>query len=423
MHFYHFIDMVLFIDCQVAGISGDMILSSLVDLGANKSKIIDGVKESVNFLQGSTIKKLDFVKVQKKGKSATQLVLEIDENIHDRKASEIKNCIQSISEKLELSNSAKEFAENSINTLITAESNVHGESPSSVHFHEASSIDTVVDIIGTAIALDDLNLFHEEIFCSYVAIGGGTLSFSHGTTSNPAYAITEIFKNSNIIVTGGPISEELTTPTGASILVNLASSCKEFFVDMSIDSVGYGSGTKEFGSFANVLKIIQGKSNETLDKDTVKILETNLDDVSGEVVANTIEKLMENGAKDVTVTHAITKKGRPTQIVSVICDSQKVNSLLKILIDETRTLGVRIRTSERYVVPRKILKSEITLENQNFIIHYKISDSEHFKLEFDDVKSISNTLNISFNKTEELLKEQIKKKNDWFKKIIRMVWR
>ena len=412
MHFYHFIDMVIFIDCQVAGISGDMILSSLVDLGADKSKIIDGVKESANFLQGSTIKKLDFIKVQKKGKSATQLVLEIDENIHDRKASEIKNCIQSISEKLELSNSAKEFAENSINTLITAESNVHGESLSSVHFHEASSIDTVVDIIGTAIALDDLNLFHEEIFCSYVAIGGGTLSFSHGTTSNPAYAITEIFKNSNIIVTGGPISEELTTPTGASILVNLASSCKEFFVDMSIDSVGYGSGTKEFGSFANVLKIIQGKSNETLDKDTVKILETNLDDVSGEVVANTIEKLMENGAKDVTVTHAITKKGRPTQIVSVICDSQKVNLLLKILIDETRTLGVRIRTSERYVVPRKILKSEITLENQNFIIHYKISDSEHFKLEFDDVKSISNTLNISFNKTEELLKEQIKKKND-----------
>jgi uncharacterized protein (TIGR00299 family) protein len=412
MHFYHFNDMVLFIDCQVAGISGDMILSSLVDLGADKSKIIDGVKESANFLQGSTIKKLDFIKVQKKGKSATQLVLDIDEDTHERKGSEIKNCIKSASEKLGLSNSAKEFAENSINTLIHAESNVHGESESSVHFHEASSIDTVVDIVGTAIALDDLNLFHEEIFCSHVAIGGGTVSFSHGTTSNPAYAITEIFKNSNIIVTGGPVSEELTTPTGASILVNLASSCKEFFVDMSIDSVGYGSGTKEFDSFANVLKITHGKSNETLDKDTVKILETNLDDVSGEVIANTIEKLMENGAKDVTVTPAITKKGRPSQLVSVICDSQNANSLLKILINETRTLGVRIRTSERYVVPRKILESQVTLENQNFIIHYKISDSEHFKLEYEDVKSISNELNLSFNKTEELLKEKIKKKND-----------
>jgi len=402
--------MVLFIDCQVAGISGDMILSSLVDLGADKSKIIDGVKESANFLEGSTIKKLDFIKVQKKGKSSTQLVLEIDENIHERKASDIKKCIQSASEEIGLSDSAKEFAENSINTLITAESNVHGESESSVHFHEASSIDTVVDIIGTAIALDNLNLFAEEISCSHVAIGGGTISFSHGTTSNPAYAITEIFKNSKIIVTGGPVSEELTTPTGASILVNLVSSCNEFFVDMSIDSVGYGSGTKDFDSFANVLKIIRGKSNDALVKDTVQILETNLDDVSGEVIANTIEKLMENGAKDVTVSHAITKKGRPTQLVSVICDSDKTDLLLNLLINETRTLGVRIRTSQRYVVPRKILESEVTLENQNFTIHYKTSDLEHLKLEYEDVKSISNQLKLSFNKTEELLKEQIKKK-------------
>ena len=412
MHFYHFIDMVLFIDCQIAGISGDMILSSLVDIGANKSKIIDGIKESANFLQGSSIKKLDFTKVQKKGKSATQLVLEIDENTHERKGTEIKNCIKSSCEKLGLSDSAKKFAENSINTLINAESNVHGENESSVHFHEASSIDTVVDIVGTAIALDDLNLFDEEISCSHVAIGGGTVSFSHGVTSNPAYAITEIFKNSNIVVRGGPVTEELTTPTGASILVNLASSCKEFFVDMSIDSVGYGAGTKNFDGFANVLKIIQGKSNETLDRDSVKILETNLDDVSGEVIANTIEKLMENGAKDVTVTQAITKKGRPTQLISVICNVQNTNSLLNILISETRTLGVRIRTSERYIVPRKILESDVTLENQKFTIHYKISDSDHFKLEFEDVKSISNALNISFNKTEELLKEQIKKKND-----------
>jgi len=410
MHFYHFNDMVLFIDCQVAGISGDMMLSSLVDLGANKSKIIDGVKESANFLQGSTIKKLDFIKVQKKGKSATQLVLEIDEDIHERKGSDIKNCIKSASEKLGLSNLAKEFAENSINTLIHAESHVHGESESSVHFHEASSIDTVVDIIGTAIALDDLNLFGEEISCSHVAIGGGTISFSHGITSNPAYAITEIFKNSKIIVTGGPVNEELTTPTGASILVNLVSSCNEFFVDMSIESVGYGSGTKNFDGFANVVKLIHGNSNENLVKDAVKILETNLDDVSGEIIANTIEKLMENGAKDVTVTHAITKKGRPSQLLSVICDSSNTNSLLKMLINETRTLGVRIRTSQRYVVPRKILESKVTLENQDFIIHYKISDSEHFKLEYEDVKSISNELNISFNKTEELLREQIKRK-------------
>jgi|TARA_B110000014_G_scaffold132767_1_gene91723 hypothetical protein len=404
--------MVLFIDCSVAGISGDMILSSLVDLGANKSKIINGIKESADLLDGSTIKKLDFIKVQKKGKSATQLVLEVDENTHERKASEIKKCIQLSSQKLGLSNNAKLFAENSINSLISAESYVHGEDESSVHFHEASGIDTVVDIIGTAIAFDDLNLFDQKISCSHVAIGGGTVSFSHGTTSNPAYAITEIFKNSNIIVIGGPISEELTTPTGASILVNLASSCNEFFVDMSIDSVGYGSGTKDFDEFANVIKLILGNSNETLVKDSVQILETNLDDVSGEIIGNTIEKLMKNGAKDVTVSHAVTKKGRPTQLISVICDPNDTNLLLKLLINETGTLGVRIRTSQRYVVPRQILESKIIFENQDFTIHYKISNSGHFKLEYEDVKFISNQLKLTFNKTEELLKEQIKKKND-----------
>ena len=412
MYFYYLFDMVLFIDCQIAGISGDMILSSLVDLGANKSKILNGVKQAEDFLEGSKIQKFDFIKVQKKGKSATELVLEIDEDIHERKGIDIKNCINSLSEKLELSKNAKKFAENSINTLILAESKVHDESESSVHFHEAASIDTVVDIIGTAIALDDLNLFEHDISCSHVAVGGGSISFSHGTTSNPAYAITEIFKNSNIILKGGPVNEELTTPTGASILVNLASSCNEFFVDMSIDSVGYGSGTKDFDSFANILKIIYGESNETLERDSVQILETNLDDVSGEIIANTIEKLMENGAKDVTVTNAITKKGRPSQLISVICDSKKTNLLLKLLINETKTLGVRIRTSQRYIVPRKILESEVNLENQNFIVHYKVSDSQHFKLEFEDVKSISNQLKLSFNKTEELLKEQIKKNND-----------
>ena len=178
MHFYHFIDMVLFIDCQVAGISGDMILSSLVDLGANKSKIIEGVKKSADLLDGTTIKKLDFIKVQKNGKSATQLILEMDENTHERKGIDMKKCIESASEKLELSNIAKEFAIKSINTLIIAESNVHGESESSVHFHEASSVDTVVDIIGIAIALDDLNLFNEEISCSPVAIA---VSYTHLT--------------------------------------------------------------------------------------------------------------------------------------------------------------------------------------------------------------------------------------------------
>ena len=213
--------MVLIIDAQIAGISGDMMLSSLVSLGANKSRIIEGIYTAESLLDNYKITNIDFVSVQKNGKDAIQLVLEIDENIHERKGIDVKNCIIESSKKIGLSESGLDFVTNTINTLISAESKVHGESESSVHFHEAASVDTVVDILGTAIALDDLNLFTEEIICSPVAIGGGTVTFSHGKTSNPAYAILEIFKDSEIIVQGGTITDELTTPTGASILVNL----------------------------------------------------------------------------------------------------------------------------------------------------------------------------------------------------------
>ena len=400
------------IDAQIAGISGDMILSSLVNLGANKSRIIEGIYTAESFLDNSKITNIDFISVQKNGKDATQLILEIDENIHERKATDIKHCIIESSKKIGLSESGLNFATNAINTLISAESKVHGESESSVHFHEAASIDTVVDILGTAIALDDLNLFNDEIICSPVAIGGGTITFSHGKTSNPAYAILEIFKNSEIIIQGGTITDELTTPTGASILVNLAKTCSEFYPPMKINSVGYGAGSKDFGKFSNVLKIVNGKTKINLVKDTVQVLETNVDDVSGEVLGNMIEKIMSNGAKDVTITSGITKKGRPTQLISVICDSESMNSILELLVAETKTLGVRIRNSERYVVPRSIEQETVEIDGHKFPIHYKIvKGNSHFKIEFEDIKSISDSLNKPFHQIEELIREKIMEKD------------
>ena len=404
--------MVLIIDAQVAGISGDMILSSLVSLGADKSRIIEGIYTAESFLDNSKITNIDFVSVQKNGKNATQLILEIDESVHERKATDIKNCIIEASTKIGLPETALNFVTNTIDTLISAESKVHGESEASVHFHEASSIDTVIDILGTAIALDDLNLFNDEIICSPVAIGGGNITFSHGKTSNPAYAILEIFKDSEIIIQGGTVTEELTTPTGASILVNLTKTCSEFYPSMKISSIGYGAGAKDFETFANVLKIVIGKTKSNLVKDTVQILETNVDDVSGEVLGNMIEKIMLNGAKDVTITSGITKKGRPTQLVSVICDSESMNSILEVLVAETKTLGVRIRNSERFVVPRSIEQDTVEIDGHKFPIHYKIvNGTSHFKIEFEDIKSISNCLNRPFHQIEELVREKIMKKN------------
>jgi len=405
--------MVFVIDAQVAGVSGDMLLCSLVNIGANKSKIIDGIRIAESLCKDVKVKKIDFVEVKKKSLQATELLLEIDDDAHERKGIEIKEIIVKSAEQLKISENAKTFAVKSIETLIQAESKIHGEPEDSVHFHEAASFDTVIDLLGTAIALDDLGCFDDDIVVTPVAIGGGTVTFSHGTSSNPAYAILEIFRESVIITVGGNVKDELTTPTGASMLVNLVKECSEFYPSMKIQSIGYGAGQKDFEGFSNVLKIVRGVSSTKLQLDTVKILETNVDDVSGEVLGNMIEKIMAQGAKDVTISSAITKKGRPTNLVSVICDSDTMNSIMDLLVTETGTLGIRVRTSERYIVPRAVKTLSVNIQGQSFDVRYKTRDlnnGSHFKIESDDIKEISGVLSISFKDTEELLNQEIRKK-------------
>ena len=413
MHFKEFSFMVLVIDSQVAGVSGDMLLCGLVNIGANRSKIIDGIRSAESLCKEVKIKKIDFPDVKKNSLQATELLLEIDDDVHERKGIEIKEIIEKSAEKLKISESAKTFAVKTIETLIHAESKIHGEPEDSVYFHEAASFDTVVDILGTAIALDDLDCFDDDIIVTPVAIGGGTVTFSHGISSNPTYAVLEIFRESGIITAGGNVKDELTTPTGASILVNLAKECSEFYPSMKIQSVGYGAGQKDFEGFSNVLKIVRGVLSTQLQLDTVKILETNVDDVSGEVLGNMIEKIMAHGAKDVTISSAITKKGRPTNLVSVICDSDTMNSIMDLLVTETGTLGVRVRTSQRYIVPRSVKTISVNIQGQSFDVRYKtreLNNGSHFKIESDDIKEISGVLSISFKETEELLNQEIRKK-------------
>jgi len=405
--------MVFVIDAQVAGVSGDMLLCSLVNIGANKSKIIDGIRSAESLCKDVKVKKIDFVEVKKNSLQATELLLEIDDDVHERKGIEIKEIITKSVGQLKISESAKTFAVKSIETLIHAESKIHGEPEDSVHFHEAASFDTVVDLLGTAIALDDLGCFDDDIVVTPVAIGGGTVTFSHGTSSNPAYAILEIFRESGIITVGGNVKDELTTPTGASMLVNLVKECSEFYPPMKIQSIGYGAGQKDFEGFSNVLKIVRGVASTKRQLDTVKILETNVDDVSGEVLGNMIEKIMAHDAKDVTISSAITKKGRPTNLVSVICDSDTMDSIMDLLVTETGTLGIRVRTSERYIVPRAVKTLSVNIQGQSFDVRYKIRDlnnGSYFKIESDDIKEISSVLSISFKETEELLNQEIRKK-------------
>ncbi len=403
--------MVLVIDPQIAGISGDMLLSSLVDLGADKNKIIEGIRKSEKFLPGSTIEKIDFQKIQKHGIQALQLILQINDEPHERKGIEIKKAIIESVNELGLSDKAKSFAQSCIDTLIESESISHGIPEDSVHFHEASSIDTLVDIVGVTIGLENLGLLDEKIVCLPVSVGGGSVTFSHGTMSNPASAILQMFKNSKFIIKGNSANEELTTPTGACILVNLANNVMEYYPTMKVTSIGYGSGQKDFETFSNVLKIVRGNENSS-EIDSVKILETNVDDVSGEILGNLIEKIMDKGAKDVSIYHGITKKGRPTHLVTVICSDENVDDIVDTLVLETGTLGIRISESNRFTVPRTIHKIDLSLNGQSFPVNFKKSEfkgKSDFKIEFDDLKKISESLGKSIKETESLLRKEIEK--------------
>ena len=405
--------MVIVIDPQIAGVSGDMLLSSLIDLGADKNEIIEGIKKSEKFLSNSTIKKIDFKKIQKHGVESTELILEIDENISKRKGIEIKKSILDSVNELNLSIKAKRFAESCINSLISSESKIHGINKDSVHFHEASSIDTLIDIVGVTIACENLKLFEEKIVCLPVSVGGGTVNFSHGTMSNPASAVLQIFKNSNLNIQGSNAKEELTTPTGACILTNLTNNSIEYYPSMNITAIGYGAGQKDFDAFSNVLKIIQGSENNS-GKDRVKILETNIDDISGEILGHLIEKIMDQGAKDVSIYPGITKKGRPTNLVCVICDESIVNIIIDILVLETGTLGIRISDSNRIIVPRTNHSFSLTFDDKSFEVNYKKSSYKgktHFKIEFDDLKNISNSLDKSIIEVEAFLRREIEKRD------------
>ena len=405
--------MVIVIDPQIAGISGDMLLSSLIDLGADKNEIINSIKKTEKFLSGSTIKKIDFQKTKKHGIESTELILEIDENISKRKGIEIKKAILDSVNELNLSIKAKTFAESCINTLISSESKIHGINEDSLHFHEASSIDTLIDIVGVTIACENLKLFEKKIVCLPVSVGGGTVSFSHGTMSNPASAVLQIFKNSNLNIQGNNSREELTTPTGACILANLTNNSIEYYPSMNITSIGYGAGQKDFDAFSNVLKIIQGSENNS-ERDLVKILETNIDDVSGEILGHLIEKIMDQGAKDVSIYPGITKKGRPTNLVCVICDESIVDTIIDTLVLETGTLGIRILDSNRIIVPRTNHSFSLTFDGKSFEVNYKKSSYKgktHFKIEFDDLKNISNSLDKSIIDVEAFLRREIEKRD------------
>ncbi len=255
-----------------------------------------------------------------------------------------------------LSPRAKKIATSIFQRLGEAEARVHGKPIDDVHFHEVGAVDSIVDIVGTAVCLDSLGV--DRVFASAVAVGSGTIRIAHGTVGVPAPATAELLRR--IPIAPSNVVGEQATPTGAAILATLAEGFGPA-PSMRVETIGVGAGSKDWPSCANLLRVYVGEATEAIGapatvkttRETVCLLETNLDDVSGEWVGRCMDELLRRGALDAYSTPIMMKKNRPGVMLTAICRPADADSLEEIIFRETTSLGVRRQLIARSVLPRE----------------------------------------------------------------------
>lgn len=398
---------ILVIDPNASGIAGDMLLGALLDLGVNVERVISAIKTLEDPQYGYHHIDIAIDEVTRGEFRATQIDV-TSTQAEKRHGAELVEIVERAAMGIYMSPMAREYATKVIRTIIEVEAQLHKTSPEDSHLHEVALIDTAAEIIGCAVALDDLHLFEEgtKIYSTPLAVGGGVFKFSHGIVSAPAPATLAILQSKNFPFHGGPIEKELATPTGTSLLVNLVSEVGSFYPDMVPLKVGYGAGTKEYPELPAVLRLTLGEAPEKgLKQDEIAVLETNVDDVSGEVLGYTIDRLLSEGAKDVSILPVVTKKNRPAQIIKVIADQKDVTHLSEVLIAETGTLGVRVYYCERHIISRELLVVDLLVLGNKETVRVKVSKNAkgeiiRIKPEFDDLKQLAE-------KTKKPLRELI----------------
>jgi uncharacterized protein (TIGR00299 family) protein len=291
---------------------------------------------------------------------------------------------------------------------------VHGHSPKDVELGELGSADTLVDVLGVARISEELGLVTATWWSTPIAVGGGTARFSGRTHPNPPPAVAEILRISKFPMVRGLGDQELSTPTGVAITVNLVGRYSQSHPAVRPKMVGYGAGSREIDEVANVLRILVGESLETEHShDEMVILETNIDDVTGEVIGRAVERLMSQGARDVTVTPVYMKKNRPGHIITVIARKDDAEELAQVLIAETGTLGVRELPVIRHITPRTSRTISLQIAGKSFPLRIKIAEDRRGrsvggKVEYEDLRRISDKTGISILELQRLAKPLLK---------------
>ncbi len=419
---------ILYIDMNNSGISGDMLLASLLGLVPEDNSILTELEDLKSYLSGVSKLNIRLVHTERNGIQLNQLQIEIKESKEHRTAKTLQKSLNDFLANSIISNQAKTYANNVLNSLIKAESEVHGKLAENIHLHELSSVDTLIDIIGVAIALDKINAFEKDtgIFCSKIPLGGGKVNTKHGILAIPAPATLNILEKSELITFGGPVDSELVTPTGAALLANLNPKFLQYLNEMKIKKSIYSTGQKKFKNFPNILRIFYGESEDITYSDLshplqkyteqVAILETDVDDVSGEILGSFISKFEKEKILDIQIFPSITKKNRPAYIIKILCYPEQIFELIEKIVHELGSLGVRFNIFNRVCVNRRFEKKNIEIKENVYEINYKISFIEsdkgieivNIKPEFDDLKKISELTGLAVRKIRLLALSKIK---------------
>lgn len=362
-----------------AGIAGNMALGALVDAGADLNLI---ERELVALPVGGWT--LETEAVLRAGLAATHVKVRVQETQVVRTYSHIVGLIT----EARIPDRARNRALAAFERLGTVEGRLHRRPLAQVHFHEVGSTDALIDIIGTCVALEILGV--DEVRSSAVAQGTGMVSSAHGMLPVPAPAVIGLLADAGAPTYGTSIPMELTTPTGAALLSSMVSAWGPM-PTMSVTASGYGAGSREIDGLPNVAQVVIGTAvvEDASDAQPVTILEANLDDVTGEILGATIAVLMAEGALDAWITPATGKKGRPAQILSVLCDPATSGRLRQVMADETGTLGIRASTWQRWPATREFA----TVEVDGYPVRVK-RGPRRIKAEHDDAATVARLVGL-----------------------------
>ena len=378
----------------IAGISGDMTLGAFVGAGVR----IDDLAAELKRL-GLTGYEVTSRHIERSGIVATKVDVIVSE--HPKYHRHLRD-INDLIEKSGLGERVKDRALRIFHEVALAEAKVHNSTIDKVHFHEVGAIDSLIDIVGTAICLEALGI--EQVYSSPVKLGqGGLVHAQHGNMPIPTPATLEILKDYPTVLTDIP--HELTTPTGAAIIKALSAGTLSM-ERLEIESIGYGAGTTEIDAIPNLLRILIGQLGPAYAHDEIVSIETNIDDMNPEIHPYVIEKLFAAGAHDAYLTPILMKKGRAGVLLSTLVERAKLDTILDVLFLETSTLGVRIQSIERRKLQRsaKQVMTSLGTISVKSVLH---DGRERLVPEFEECRRIATERNMPLIEVYRILEREL----------------